>query len=166
MDPKENNLSTRLVAHRLFEAFRSIAPLKRRPGFGHAGRPGEFHLIHRLSHEDPDTGIRIGDLATCLGVKPPTVSQMVDALVSRGLVERYNDQSDRRVIRVRLSPSGRSMAESFHKQALDEAMALVDYLGAKDGAQLASLLSKASEFFLSRHGSDCPEHGCGNAMKE
>ena len=36
--------STRQVAERLFEAFRAVGPFKRRPGFGHAARPGEFQL--------------------------------------------------------------------------------------------------------------------------
>ncbi|MBU0926700.1 MAG: MarR family transcriptional regulator [Spirochaetes bacterium] len=122
-------------------------------------RPGEFHLIHRLSHEPADSGARIGDLAGWLGIKPPTVSQLVDALESKGLVERYADGADRRAIRVRLSPEGRALAESFRARALDEAEALVEHLGREDGERLAELLVKASDFIASRYGHECHRRG-------
>ncbi|PKL07685.1 MAG: hypothetical protein CVV51_12825 [Spirochaetae bacterium HGW-Spirochaetae-7] len=143
---------TRLIAERLFEAFRAVGPFKRRPGFGHAARPGEFQLIHRLAHEAPEAGLRVGDLATWLAVKPPTVTQLVDALTARGLVERFADADDRRAIRVRLSSTGRAMADSFHARAMEETEALVAHLGIEDGEKLAVLLAKAAEFLSARHG--------------
>ena len=159
--------STRQVAERLFEAFRAVGPFKRRPGFGHAARPGEFQLIHRLAHQahesgkGPDAGLRVGDLAAWLGVKPPTVTQLVDALESRGLVERFADSDDRRAIRIRLSAEGRQLADSFHARAMDETEALVGHLGAEDSATLARLLLKTADFLRERHGHEpsCPRHG-------
>ncbi len=148
--------STRFIAERLFEAFRKVGPFRRRPGFGQATRPGEFQVIHRLAHELPESGLRVGDLAACLAVKPPTVTQLVDALVSRGLVERYADLDDRRAIRVRLSASGRELASSFHERAMSETEELVAYLGAEDSDTLASLLAKTAEFLSSRHDAVCP----------
>ncbi len=150
--------ATRLLAERLFEAFRAVGPFRRRPGFGHASRPGEFQLIHRLAHEGkeaPEVGLRVGDLAGWLGVKPPTITQLVDALESRGLVERFADSEDRRAIRVRLSAAGRQMADSFHARAMDETGALVAHLGQADSEKLAELLSKTAEFLGERHGRDC-----------
>ena len=156
-DTKE---ATRLVAERLFEAFRAARPFKRRPGFSHTARPGEFQLIHRLAHEETDAGLRVGDLAAWLGVKPPSVTQLVDSLASRGLVERIADTDDRRAIRVRLSPTGRAMADSFHAHAMEETEALVGYLGIEDGEKLAELLSRSAEFLSSRHGDadSCPHY--------
>jgi len=144
--------TTRRIAERLFEAFRAVRPFKRRPGFGHTARPGEFQLIHRLAHEATDAGLRVGDLAAWLGVKPPTVTQLVDALAARGLVERFADADDRRAIRVRLSLAGRAMADSFHAHAMEETEALVAHLGVEDGERLADLLSRTAEFLSSRHG--------------
>jgi len=156
-DTKE---ATRLVAERLFEAFRAVRPFKRRPGFSHTARPGEFQLIHRLAHEETDAGLRVGDLAAWLGVKPPSVTQLVDALAARGLVERFADTDDRRAIRVRLSPAGRAMADSFHAHAMEETEALVGYLGIEDGEKLAELLSRTATFLSSRQGDpdSCPHH--------
>lgn len=109
--------------------------------------------MHCLAHE-PD-GIRVGDLAARLGVRPPTASQLLDTLVERGLVERYADEHDRRAIRVRLSPQGRMQAARFREQALDEVEAIVDFMGADDSRRLAELLTKASGFVAGRHGHTC-----------
>jgi len=159
MDKKTSNTDTpdgkttaRLIAERLFEAFRTVTPFRHRPGFGNVARPGEFQLIHRLSHLGGDSGARVGDLAAWLGVRPPTVSQLVDVLVSRGLVERFADDDDRRAIRVRLSAEGKALADSFHDRAIGEVEAIVDHLGEEDSARLAELLLKASKFIVSRHG--------------
>jgi DNA-binding MarR family transcriptional regulator len=160
---------SRLIAEQLFEAFRTVTPFRHRPGFGHMQRPGEFQLIHRLSHLPTDSGARVGDLALWLGVRPPTVSQLVDALVSRGLVERFADEDDRRAIRVRLSAEGKAMAQSFHERAIGEVEAIVDHLGEEDSARLAELLLKASKFIVSRHGARNSEHcpgGCPDDSKE
>lgn len=165
MSTEDDKETTRLVAERLFEAFRAVGPFKRRPGFGHAARPGEFQLIHRLAHESTETGLRVGDLAAWLAVKPPTVTQFVDALESRGLVERFADPDDRRAIRVRLSAAGRDMADSFHARAMEETEALVSHLGAADGEKLAELLAKAAEFLSARHGERCHEGVCPHANK-
>ncbi|PKL26115.1 MAG: hypothetical protein CVV47_03005 [Spirochaetae bacterium HGW-Spirochaetae-3] len=156
MDEPKLEETNRKLAERLFEAFRAVGPIRRRHGFGHAARPGEFQVIHRLSHEEPGLGLRVGDLAAWLGVKPPTVTKLVDALESRELVERYADGDDRRAIRVRLSAAGRDMAESFHERALEESERLIAYLGAEDGERLAELLTRTAAFFAERYGPACP----------
>jgi len=165
MDERTQRETNRRLAERLFEAFRAIGPIRRRHGFGHAARPGEFQVIHRLSHEAPGTGVRVGDLASWLGVKPPTVTKLIDALAARGLVERYADGDDRRAIRVRLSASGRDMAESFHERAIEESERLIAYLGPEDGERLARLLGRTAEFFAERYGAPChgPKGGIDHA---
>jgi len=159
-DTETSDAATPLAA-RLFEAFRAVAPFKRRPGLGQMQRPGEFQLIHRLANEPHDSGLRVGDLAGWLGVKPPTVTQLVDALAAKGLVDRFPDDADRRAIRVRLSSDGRKMADSIRGKALEETEALVEYLGKEDGERLADLLLKTASFLSSRYGPACPS-GCGH----
>lgn len=150
MNRTEEAETRKRVAERIFEAFRAIGPFKRRPGLGHASRPGEFQVLHRLAHHEGSDGLRVGDIAGMLGIKPPTVSRLVDALEARGLVERFADGADRRVIRVRLSEEGRANAAFFHNKAVHEAEALVDYLGLEDAARLAELLSRTASFLETR----------------
>ncbi|MBN2873763.1 MAG: MarR family transcriptional regulator [Spirochaetales bacterium] len=158
----ENSRSTehnRLIAEKLFDAMRAVAPMFRRPGLGHTTRPAEYHLMYRLSQEQPDAGVRMVDLASWLGIRPPSVSQLVNSLESRGLVERYADPEDRRAIRVRLSASGFSVTDSFRARAVDEAEAVIDFLGEQDGEKLVDLLLRVSNFVATRGGHGCPG-GC------
>ena len=51
----------------------------------------------------------IGALASAEGVTPPTMTRLVAGMVADGLLERLPDTSDRRVVRVSASDSGRSL---------------------------------------------------------
>jgi DNA-binding MarR family transcriptional regulator len=79
-------------------------------------------LIRRLRHGDPtplgpgaisalgtivtDGPIRLGDLASVEGVRAPTMTRIVDALVTDGNVERIPDPADGRACLVRATESG------------------------------------------------------------
>jgi DNA-binding MarR family transcriptional regulator len=49
----------------------------------------------------------LGELAVAEGVRPPSMTRQVDALVSAGLLHRTSDATDRRVARVQLTAAGR-----------------------------------------------------------
>jgi DNA-binding MarR family transcriptional regulator len=63
-----------------------------------------FRLLSELRREGALTA---SHLAQAADLAPATVSEMLDALVGAGLVERVRDNEDRRVVRVSLTPSGR-----------------------------------------------------------
>lgn len=62
----------------------------------------QAELLCVVQHREPS----FGELAERLGCDKTNVTGMVDRLVRRGLVERYPDQSDRRVSRLRLTKDG------------------------------------------------------------
>jgi DNA-binding MarR family transcriptional regulator len=83
-----------------------------------------LHLLRRLRAEDDLLGISpprlsalsvvvfggpltIGALAQAEGVKPPTMTRLVDGLERDGLVTREPDPADRRAVRVRATKDGR-----------------------------------------------------------
>jgi len=85
-----------------------------------------LHLLRRLAQEDRALGISaprlsalsvlvfggprtIGSLASVEGVTPPTMTRLVAGMVDDGLVERSPDETDRRVVRVAASESGRTL---------------------------------------------------------
>lgn len=85
-----------------------------------------LHLLRRLAQEDRATGVSaprlsalsvlvfggprtIGALAGAEGVTPPTMTRLVAAMVADGLVERLEDPTDRRLVRVRASETGRAL---------------------------------------------------------
>lgn len=51
------------------------------------------------------------DIAEELGVNPSTGTRMLDRLIRKGLVRRMRSASDRRVVRVRLTPAGHDIVE-------------------------------------------------------
>ena len=61
---------------------------------------------------EPD-GCSGQELATTMGVSLATMTGIVDRLVASGLVDRREDQHDRRVRRVRLTEAGRDTIEGI-----------------------------------------------------
>jgi DNA-binding MarR family transcriptional regulator len=51
-------------------------------------------------------GVTAGELATKLGVTPPTISGIVDRLVKLSLIRREDDENDRRLVRNFLTDAG------------------------------------------------------------
>jgi DNA-binding MarR family transcriptional regulator len=68
-----------------------------------------------LMREQP--GVTAGELATRLAVTPPTISGIVDRLVRLGLVRREDDESDRRLVRNRLSDRGEAACSRLMRGA-------------------------------------------------
>jgi len=50
-----------------------------------------------------------GELARSIIITLPSLTQLVDGLVERKLVERYADPTDRRKVRLALTPEGREL---------------------------------------------------------
>jgi DNA-binding MarR family transcriptional regulator len=74
-------------------------------------RPGElgfaqYHLLFGLHEQSP---LSTGELAARAELTPATVTQMLDALVARGLVERSRSTSDRRIVMCALTEPGRAL---------------------------------------------------------
>jgi DNA-binding MarR family transcriptional regulator len=54
---------------------------------------------------------RMVDISTELGVNPSTGSRMCDRLVRKGLARRYRTTTDRRAVRLSLTPAGRRLVD-------------------------------------------------------
>jgi DNA-binding MarR family transcriptional regulator len=91
-------------------AFRSLRSLRGRDTHrgdqvGHA----QFELLGELRERGP---IPAGELAEAVGVSAATVSGMLDHLCEAGLVERTRSESDRRLVVVKLTATGRRKSEA------------------------------------------------------
>ena len=69
----------------------------------------QVRTLFLLSHSPK----RMGDISTYLGRGMPSATSMIDRLVSKGLVERMADASDRRVVACRLTALGEEAVERF-----------------------------------------------------
>jgi long-chain acyl-CoA synthetase len=79
-------------------------------------------------------------LAERLAVRPPSITAIIDGLVSRGLVDRRHEDSDRRRVSVRLTDDGARMVAEADR-AVDEQLSFIaGHLSNKDcGTALRSL---------------------------
>jgi DNA-binding MarR family transcriptional regulator len=65
--------------------------------------------------------IHIGDICDELVLPQPAASRLISDMVDRGLLERREDDADRRARVISLSPSGRELIEAISRQRVDEA---------------------------------------------
>jgi DNA-binding MarR family transcriptional regulator len=63
--------------------------------------------------------MRLSELAEAEGINPTMLSRVIAELVDGGLLERVNDEGDRRAVWVSSSPAGRRLAERIRRERTD-----------------------------------------------
>lgn len=99
-----------------------------------------FKLMLRMAASED--GASVSQLAAAARVTPGAITQFIDRLVDSGLVERFEDPKDRRVVRIRLTAKARKRFQKmkeFHFERLAKAFR---NLSDPEIAQLAELLRK------------------------
>lgn len=100
--------------------------------------PGQEALLMELWDHDGRTQ---ADLAESLGVEPPTVTKMLQRMESSELVDRRPDATDRRAIRVYLTPKGRRLKGRVDKLWAELGSRTFDGLSDRQQSNLRSLLN-------------------------
>ncbi|MGH9129380.1 MAG: MarR family winged helix-turn-helix transcriptional regulator [Acidimicrobiales bacterium] len=77
----------------------------------------ESITVHQLKAlgRIPTDGLTMHQLAGALGISGATACALTDRLVAQGLALRAADPTDRRVVRLCLSPRGAELAERYHR---------------------------------------------------
>ncbi|WP_434403113.1 MarR family winged helix-turn-helix transcriptional regulator [Streptomyces sp. NBC_01353] len=83
---------------------------------------GALDVLARLS--TTGEGLSIGELARAAGVSSRNVTGLVDTLERDGLVQRVQDQRDRRSVRAEITPAGLEWLDAF-RQPTQRAMSAV-----------------------------------------
>jgi len=89
----------------------------------------------------------VSEISKRLLVTPPSITQILNTLESRGLIERHIDRADRRVIMVTLTERGEQVTRQAEEAFSAVMKGLIDYLGEDQSNQLADLLFKAFRYF-------------------
>jgi DNA-binding MarR family transcriptional regulator len=89
-------------------------------------------------------GLPMGDLANIVLVEGPTLTKIVDRMVTSSLVYRSPDSKDRRRILIFVTPSGRETYERVQGIAADQQSRLLERLQGPQYEQLKSLLESLS----------------------
>lgn len=113
----------------------------RRQSFAdHGLEPWEFDVLAALRRAGTPYELSPGRLIRETLVTSGTMTNRVDRLVGRGLVERLPDPHDRRGVLVRLTDQGRGTVDGALASLLDRERELLAGLGPDAQNQLASLL--------------------------
>ncbi len=110
---------------------------------------GTFFMLHgiqRCVEEKRDgegkPGVKISTLSAYAGMSMPAVSQILNSLEEKGLIERKMDRNDRRVVYASLTPKGNQLLEdvmSCFSKFMDR---IVDGLGNEDTDRFVDLLNR------------------------
>ncbi len=98
-------------------------------------------------------------LADRLAVRRPSITALIDGLVARGLVDRRQEDADRRRVELRLTPEGISTLARADAAVDEYLVAIAGHLPDKDEAMaLRSLELWARAMVESRQGPRSPEN--------
>ena len=107
-----------------------------------------FDLLSQLERH-PD-GLKMSELSRRMMVTGGNVTGIVDQLVKEGLVERLDDECDRRAWRVRLTRAGdKAFAEMAHAHE-DWVAELLSGLSRRDSDALMQLLARLKQATLEK----------------
>ena len=81
-----------------------------------------------FAFSDENTAYPIGELGANARVKSSTMTDMVDRMERDGIAERIRDESDRRVVKVRLTDKGQKIRQQFYQKRRAEFQALFSQL--------------------------------------
>jgi DNA-binding MarR family transcriptional regulator len=103
----------------------------------------QIKLLQQLETSDRELTLKQG--AELVHVSLPAASRMVDELYRRGFVERHEDATDRRMKRVGLTDSGRSVIRRLNAARLNGLQQFAQTLTDAERRKLAAALSKLLE---------------------
>lgn len=87
----------------------------------------------------------VGELAEEMNVRPATVTGLTDRLVRQQLIERQADPSDRRLVRVALTPEGRRVLGEIEVASRAYLGAIFDRMGADAVQRLVNSFEEFSD---------------------
>ncbi len=99
----------------------------------------QMHVLHILDRDGPQP---MREVAACLGVTPTSVTEIGNALVRRGLVERREDPADRRVRLLYVTEEGRQALSRMRRLLASELERALAALDAGERGQFVDLVAR------------------------
>lgn len=130
------------VFSRVSRLARLLDKARREAFSAHAIEPWEFDVLAALRRAGKPYQLTPGALLRQTMVTSGTMTNRVDRLAARGLVERLPDPSDRRGVLVRLTGGGRRTVDGAFETLLTEERHLLVDLSEADRRTLVGLLKR------------------------
>ena len=106
--------------------------------------PSQFNVLRILRGAEPD-GLICREIGERMVAFDPDVTKLLDRLEAKDLVIRERQQTDRRVITVRVSEEGLKLLKKIDRPILDFANDLLGHLNEKKLRALNELVEEARE---------------------
>ncbi|MFP3714093.1 MarR family winged helix-turn-helix transcriptional regulator [Puerhibacterium sp. TATVAM-FAB25] len=113
----------------------------------HSLEPWEFDVLSALRRAGEPYSLSPGALVTATLVTSGTMTNRIDRLEARGLVERHRSPGDRRGVLVQLTAEGRERVDAAMTDLLDVEGRVLDALAPEERPQLADLLRTVAAQF-------------------
>jgi len=120
------------LAHRIMDRSAIAAGL---------GRRGDFEVLALLRRNEPNLLTPV-EVAKKLLSSQSGMTGKLDRLEEQGLIQRLPDPEDRRVVRLRVTDSGRRLIDEAFSSSLEVYESILDELSTAEREQLATLLTK------------------------
>jgi len=133
-------------ARELMSAFHRFKSLHHPGGFMPGMHNAEFFMLHSVDQASQDSacgdGIKISELSKLNRISMPAISQAINSLESKGLVERRPGKDDRRVVCVHITEAGKQFLRDRYTCFMKYVSKVVKRMGEEDARDLARLFNK------------------------
>ena len=120
--------------------------------------PSELTLLAALAHrrEESVRTLTMSEASDLLKISKPAASQLVLRLSIKGLVERFHDEKDRRVIRIRLAPHAAMIVEEHIETLFTSADRVISAFGEEKSLEFIALQKEFKQLMFEFLSSDAP----------
>jgi DNA-binding MarR family transcriptional regulator len=138
------DLSPMEVLSRITRVAQRLDHIRRETFIAHSLESWEFDVLAALRRAGAPYELSPGRLVRETNVTSGTMTNRVDRLVGRGLVQRSPDTRDRRGVLVRLTATGRRTVDGALADLLDREQGLLSGLAREERSRLVTLLRQLS----------------------
>jgi DNA-binding MarR family transcriptional regulator len=98
--------------------------------------------VLRILRGSPD-GLACGEIANRMITRDPDITRLLDRLEKRGLISRWRETTDRRIVMARITPEGLKLLARLDEPVQDAHRRQLGHMGPKRLQALAGLLQAA-----------------------
>lgn len=111
----------------------------------HGVESGEFDVLTTLRRSGPPYALTAGAFLKAAMVTSGAITNRIDRMEAKGLVERVRDGADRRTVKIRLTERGKELTDTLMVDHLSNYARLLDGLDPEEVKRAAALLRKLLE---------------------
>lgn len=104
---------------------------------------GEMFILHFLSHQEGD--VLPSEISAAMNASTARVAMALKSLEGKGLIERRNDVSDRRKVKVSLTKHGKKVIFKQHEEMVKKMERILVELGEPDAREYLRIIGRMTE---------------------